>query len=230
MEDDANAVLVLRADQVEHAFIDDEMRRLQELRRHDRIMDVLILVEHPEIITAGRRAQRDGMVAPPGYSLRSVDRGGGLTWHGPGQLTVYPIFHWRLAGERSIPGVIRRLEEWILRSLGSLGIEGQRDPRMAGVWIAGRKVASIGLSFSHWVTRHGLTINLDTPPGRVEALAGCGLAPATTTSVAAVTGRRIARATLEAALLAELPAVLGRTVARTVEGLTDPPWCIEALE
>ena len=172
--------------------------------QHERIRgereDLLIFVEHPEVVTVGPRARNEGQAPPPDYATASTDRGGGLTWHGPGQLVVYPIVHWNLDGEANVAAVIHRLEGWVIAALGELGVEAHRDERMQGVWVEGRKVCSIGLSFLRWVSRHGLTVNLDTPAGRVEALAGCGLQPDMTTSLRAL-GHDVERATMVDAML-----------------------------
>ena len=177
---------------------------LMREHQHERIRgereDLIIFVEHPEVVTVGPRARNDGQAPPPSYATASTDRGGGLTWHGPGQLVVYPIVHWDLDGEANVAAVIHRLEGWVISALAELGIEAHRDDRMQGVWVEGRKVCSIGLSFLRWVSRHGLTVNLDTPAGRVEALAGCGLRPDMTTSLRAL-GHEVKRATMVDAML-----------------------------
>ncbi len=206
--------LLLWADCLPLPLLDAEMKRLQQLRMADLICDALILVEHPEIVTLGRRAQVDNIAPPPGYETYPLDRGGGITWHGPGQLTVYPIFAWRgepkLPGDRNIGRITDLLEEWIIRALDRLGVTANTDERMRGAWIGEHKIASIGLAFSRWVSRHGLTINYNTPNTRVESLACCGLAESTTTSVAKAAGITLQRAQVETALLEELPAVLRR--------------------
>lgn len=206
--------LLLRAETLPLPLVDAEMRRLQQLRMNDLICDALIVVEHPEIVTLGRRAQVDKIPPPPGYASHAVDRGGGITWHGPGQITVYPIFAWRgepkLPGDRSVGGVTDQLEAWIITALARLGVTANTDARMRGAWIGEHKIASIGLAFSRWVSRHGLTINFDTPAARVENLACCGLSESTTTSIAGATGIHFTRSQIEGALLAELGPVLRR--------------------
>lgn len=176
------------------------MKDLQKQRIDDEIPDTLLIMEHPEIVTVGPRARNDGILPPEDYATHPVDRGGGLTWHGPGQLVVYPVFKWDLEGEVSVAAIIHVLEEWILKTLAICGIEGARDERMQGVWVNGKKISSIGLSFLRWTSRHGFTINYDTPEGRVEMLAGCGLGMDTTTSLAGV-GHAIERKQLLDALL-----------------------------
>lgn len=172
--------------QISHSDADSLMRKMQAKRIEDEIPDTMLICEHPEIVTVGPRARNDGISPPAGYDSATVDRGGGLTWHGPGQLVIYPIVKWDLEGESNVKAVIALLEEWVIRAFSDLGINSNRDERMQGVWIGDNKVCSIGLSFLRWTSRHGLTINCNTPPGRVEMVSGCGLGTDTTTSLAAL--------------------------------------------
>ena len=160
------------------------MKNLQKQRIEEEINDTMLILEHPEIVTVGPRARNDGIFAPPGYKTFPVDRGGGLTWHGEGQIVCYPIFKWNLDGEDSVAAIISKIEDWVISSLTELDIPARRDERMQGVWVGQHKICSIGLSFLRWTSRHGFTINVDTPSGRVENLSGCGLGAATTTSLA----------------------------------------------
>jgi len=169
----------------EYDKIDELMKNMQKLRINDEIKDSIIFVEHPEIVTIGPKAKKENIQPPEDYPRRFVDRGGGLTWHGPGQLVVYPIIKWDLDDEVNTKVIISKLEEWIIQSFSDLGIIGARDERMRGVWVNGKKVASIGLSFLKWVSRHGLSINYDTPKKRVESLEGCGLEAGITSSLIA---------------------------------------------
>ena len=168
---------------ISHADADELMRVMQAKRIEDEIMDTLIVCEHDEIVTIGPRARNDGIKPPEDYATSAVDRGGGLTWHGPGQIVVYPIFKWDLEGESNVKAIISILEDWVIQALSEHGIEANRDDRMQGVWIGENKICSIGLSFLRWTSRHGFTINYDTPPGRVEMVSGCGLGKDTTTSL-----------------------------------------------
>ena len=160
------------------------MKNLQKQRIEEEINDTMLILEHPEIVTVGPRARNDGIFAPPSYKTFPVDRGGGLTWHGEGQIVCYPIFKWNLDGEDSVAAIISKIEDWVISSLTELDIPARRDERMQGVWVGQHKICSIGLSFLRWTSRHGFTINVDTPSGRVENLSGCGLGAATTTSLA----------------------------------------------
>ena len=189
-----------------HENVDLLMVNLQEKRINNEIRDTLIFVEHPEIVTIGRRGMLDNIQAPDGFASSSVDRGGGLTWHGPGQLVGYPIFQWK---EESVRKVITIIEEWIITSLSNFGINAHRDGKMQGVWFEGHKIASIGLAFSKWVSRHGFDINLDTPEGRIEAVEGCGLPVGKHTSLSNF-GHSISVKEMQDMLLKTMPQILGR--------------------
>ena len=194
---------------IEYTDALEMMSTLQKQRINNETPDTVLFLEHPEIVTVGPRARNDGVAPPSDYRSHPVDRGGGLTWHGPGQLVVYPIIHWNQDDEKSVADIISKIESWVIASLGDLGIKGYRDERMQGVWVDGKKICSIGLSFLRWVSRHGFTINYDTPVGRVENLAGCGLQESTTTSLQQL-GYTIGRKELENSLLNEMPDSLSR--------------------
>ncbi len=159
------------------------MRELQQQRLLDEIPDTILFCSHPEIVTIGPAARRDKVVVPADYPTTDVDRGGGITWHGPGQLVVYPIVKWDLEGEANVKHITSKLEQWAICALAMLGIEAGIDERMQGVWVQGVKIGSVGLAFKKWISRHGFTINFATPKGRVETLDGCGLSAGTTTSL-----------------------------------------------
>lgn len=194
----------------EHEKIDLIMKEMQKMRINDEIKDTLIFVEHPEIVTIGPKAKKENHLPPEDYPRCFVDRGGGLTWHGPGQLVIYPIFKWNLDDEVSTKAIITKLEEWIISAFKKLNIYGVRDERMRGVWVNGNKIASIGLSFLKWVSRHGLSINYNTPKGRVELLEGCGLEAGITSSLSAK-NHIISRIELEKSLLNSITS-LGREI------------------
>jgi lipoate-protein ligase B len=204
-------VQIIHLDETPYQEALDLMKKLQQQRITDQIPDTLLILSHPEIVTVGPRATNDGIKAPQGYPTHPVDRGGGLTWHGPGQLVVYPIFKWDLEGETSVAAIISILEQWIISTLKDLGIESSRDERMQGVWVNDKKICSIGLSFLRWVSRHGFSVNIDTPLGRVEGLAGCGLESNTTTSLARL-GYQINIEQFTQALLNNIESVTNRII------------------
>ena len=199
---------VIQAGNSSHGEIDQLMVKLQEKRIKDEIRDTLIFVEHPEIVTVGRRGMLDNIKAPEGFASSDVDRGGGLTWHGPGQLVCYPIFKWK---EESVRTVITKIEDWIISSLLLVNITGVRNDAMQGVWFNGYKIASIGLAFSKWVSRHGFDINLNTPDNRIESVEGCGLPIGKHTSLSKF-GYEISIQEMQKLLIKTMPAILNREV------------------
>ena len=174
---------VRRLGHTDYAKTELLMRELQQQRLQNEIPDTILICSHPEIVTIGPAARRDKVVVPSDYPTTDVDRGGGITWHGPGQLVVYPIIKWDLEGEANVKHITSKLEQWVISSLAILDVEARTDERMQGVWVQGAKIGSVGLAFRKWVSRHGFTINFATPKGRVEALDGCGLSAGTTTSL-----------------------------------------------
>ena len=214
-------VRILRAGMVEHTVMAEEMRRLQKLRIENRITDTLIMVEHPEVVTVGPKAIRDGVVVE-GYPTVNTDRGGGITWHGPGQLVAYQIIKWEVE-EQSVRAIIGRLEDWAIDALDQCGISAYKDNSMQGAWVDGHKVCSIGLSFLHWVSRHGMSINVSTPGTRVEDLEGCGMTAGIHTSLSQLgykadsEGRNMGLERMEEALIETCEKHLGRVPLEPVE-------------
>ena len=221
--------IAIECGMIEHSIVDVWMKRIQHRRVEEEIDDVILFNEHPAVITVGRRAQNDGYDEQARISYEKVDRGGGITYHGPGQLVVYPIVAWQGLDEQSVRTVTSRLEAWVISALGELGIEGKRDQRMQGVWVQGSKIASIGLAFYKWVSRYGISINLMTEEGVVENLRGCGLEQGTGTSLAAL-GQGCTINEMIGALIQHAPHTILRNVQRaTTEevaalvSLTDGP-------
>jgi len=214
-------IRILRAGMVEHSVMAEEMKRLQQLRIEDRISDILIMVEHPEVVTVGPKAIREGVIVE-GYPTVKTDRGGGITWHGPGQLVAYPIIKWKVE-EQSVRAIIGRMEDWAIDALNQCGISAYKDPSMQGAWVDGHKVCSIGLSFLHWVSRHGMSINVSTPGTRVEDLEGCGMTAGVHTSLSQLgykadsQGRQMRLGRVEEALIETCEKHLGRIPLEPVE-------------
>ena len=212
---------VIITDTQPHSKVAKEMKRLQQLRIADEIPDLLILTEHPEVVTVGPRARAGGVEVPFGYPTTDIDRGGGITWHGSGQMVAYPIFKWDLPNESNVATITSSLEDWLAMTLSPLGIRGVRNDAMQGIWVGGKKVASIGLNFLKWTSRHGFTLNYDTPEGRIENLPCCGLEIGTTTSLARIGFPNLTRSSLEALLLATAKWAVDREVGEihiTTEG------------
>lgn len=207
-------VSVHRLGHSEYSEIQSLMRELQQQRLQDEIPDTLLFCSHPEIVTIGPGARREGVVVPSDYPTTDVDRGGGITWHGPGQLVVYPIFRWDLENEANVKLITAKLEQWAISALAKLGIMATTDERMQGIWANGSKVGSVGLAFMRWVSRHGFTINFATPKGRVENLDGCGLRAGTTTSLDRI-GYEVSSDELVESLLDTMPDSISRVYAKS---------------
>jgi len=152
--------------------------------------DVLLLVEHPPVITLGRSSKAAHLLASPealasrGVALHEVERGGDVTFHGPGQLVGYPIVD--LTGHKQdLHWYLRQVEEVLIQAVGTLGLHAERNPGKTGVWTGGRKLASIGVHARQWVTWHGFALNVTTDLAYFDLMVPCGIADVTMTSVAA---------------------------------------------
>ena len=153
--------------------------------------NTLLLVEHPSVFTAGRRT--DPLERPQdGTPVIDVDRGGRITWHGPGQIVAYPIV--RLAKPNEVVGFVRTLENAIIKSLNNFGIAGISIPGKTGVWIKDtteRKIAAIGVRVAKSVTMHGLALNVNPDLSNFGRIIPCGMPEAETTSMAKELGKQI---------------------------------------
>jgi lipoyl(octanoyl) transferase len=173
--------------------------------------DTLVLCEHPHVFTLGRRAgARANVIAPGDVPIVEVERGGDVTYHGPGQLVGYPIF--KLAPEeQDLHRFLRGLEEALIRALGrSVGVEAERRAGATGVWAAGKKVVSLGVAVRNWVTFHGFALNVSTDLAYFGRIAPCGLRPEVMSSLEQLLGRPVTFAEVQPAVVASLAEVFGR--------------------
>jgi lipoyl(octanoyl) transferase len=159
------------------------------------IPDTIVLLEHPPVITAGRRTDIDEVHLPEDVDVEVVptDRGGKSTYHGPGQLVCYPILDLNRHG-RDVKRYCRELEEAAIRTLGAFRVRGERIDGLTGVWVRepDRKIASIGVHVSRWVTTHGYALNVDLDPAPFSAwITACGLADARFTTISREVGRTV---------------------------------------
>jgi lipoyl(octanoyl) transferase len=168
-----------------------------EARKTGEIVDTLFVVEHPHVITVGRsRGALDNVLAAGDVEVVSIERGGDVTYHGPGQLVAYPVVQ-LVEGERDLHAFLRNLEEAMIRTLARHGLEAGREAGKTGVWLDGRggggrkKIASIGIACRRWVTFHGLALNVNTDLAYFERIHPCGFDAAVMTSMAAELGREL---------------------------------------
>lgn len=173
-------------------------RELAAQRATGLIPDTLLLLEHPPVYTTGRRGPGSHLLLPAsslGAPLVETDRGGDITFHGPGQLIAYPVIDLRTAGLGVVEHV-RNLEEVIIRTLADYGLPAQREDGLTGVWVAAEKIAAIGVRVSRpggaagaWVTGHGLALNVDVDLSWFQRIVPCGIAGRGVTSMARLLGR-----------------------------------------
>jgi lipoyl(octanoyl) transferase len=155
-------------------------RDLAERRKCGEISDRLLFVEHPHVITLGRNGRPEHLLAGEehlrraGIAFYPTDRGGDITYHGPGQLVGYPILDLR-AWKRDVVAYVRALEETLIDALGEFGVAAGREAGMTGVWAEGAKVAAIGVHISRWVTSHGFALNVTTDLSYFQYIVPCGL-------------------------------------------------------
>ncbi|HEY5088818.1 MAG TPA: lipoyl(octanoyl) transferase LipB [Polyangia bacterium] len=189
-------------------------RELVAARQKDEIPDTLLFVEHPHVITAGRSAHRENLLVTDELPIFEIERGGDVTYHGPGQLVGYPIFLLR-ENERDLHVYLRNLEEAIIRALAHFDLRGERKPEWTGVWTAGgaRKLASIGVAVKRWVTLHGFALNVSTDLSRFSAINPCGLDAAVMGSMAGELAHPVAIEAVKSALRDTFVEVFGRTFA-----------------
>ena len=149
-------------------------------RKQGTAPDHLLLLEHPHVITLGRNGHLENLLASAeimeraGISFFPTDRGGDVTYHGPGQLVAYPILDLR-EWKRDVGAYVRAVEQTIIDTLADYGIEAGRIPKLTGVWVDGRKIAAIGVHISRWVTSHGLALNVSTDLSYFQYIVPCGL-------------------------------------------------------
>jgi lipoyl(octanoyl) transferase len=171
-------------------------QRLQEQRRAGGGEDALLLTEHRPVITLGRSHPDANLRVPPtavaekGIEIVQTERGGDITYHGPGQLVAYGIIDLQKMG-LGVHDYLWRLEETAVGVLADWGLRGERVPGARGLWIAGRKVASVGLNVRRWVTMHGIAINVSTDLSGFELINPCGMTDVEMTSISREMGKPV---------------------------------------
>lgn len=209
-------------------------RELHERRAADQIPDVCLLLEHPPVYTAGRRTEpADRPIGDPGAPVIEVDRGGKITWHGPGQLVGYPIV--ALDEPIDVVGYVRLVEEALIRACAEVGLPTARVTGRSGVWVPGsvgrhgagrhgqggrqdRKVAAIGIRVARGVTMHGFALNCDNDLSWFGRIVPCGISDASVTSLSAELGRPVGVASMLDPVRRHLADALGATSTRTLAG------------
>jgi lipoyl(octanoyl) transferase len=192
----------------------ERQRELHAARVTDEVEDTVLLLEHDPVYTAGKRTEAwERPPADSGTPVIDVDRGGRITWHGPGQLTGYPIV--RLADPVDVVAHVRRLEDALIAVCAAHGVETSRVDGRSGVWVPrdrsgpDRKVAAIGIRVARGVTMHGFALNCDCDLAAFAPIVACGIVDAGVTSLTAEAGRSVTVADVLPTVERELTRVLG---------------------
>ena len=194
---------------------------LQDKLRQERIgalrTDSLLLLEHPPTLTMGRTDDVKNLLVSPsalkdrGVSIYRTDRGGSVTWHGPGQLVAYPILDLRNRG-MDIHKYIHDLEEVIIRTLKTFSISSERDADHIGVWTGSEKIASIGVNIKKWVTKHGFAINISSDLSHFSLINPCGISDRSVTAMTRILNHDVSVDKVGEVVINEFAAVFGMVV------------------
>jgi len=191
-------------------------QRLVDERRAGVRLDTILLLEHPHVITLGVKARDGGHIVASADALRQrgvtvheSGRGGDVTYHGPGQLVGYPIVDLR-PDRCDVHRYVRDLEEVLIRTAASFGIEAARVPGLTGVWVGRDKLAAIGVRISRWVTSHGFALNVSTELDYFDLIVPCGIRDRGVTSLARLLGRSVPREEVEETVLTHFRLVFDR--------------------
>lgn len=205
----------------------DVMHELAERRAAGEVPDTLILLEHPPVYTLGRRSDpahvlwTEQEIRGAGAELFGVDRGGSVTFHGPGQLVGYPILD--LGPARDAMTYLRRLEDVVIRACADAGVAVGRDPDETGVWAGTAKVCAIGVKLTHVrVTLHGFALNCTTDLSWFGAIVPCGLADRSVTSLSELAGREVTVEEMAPLVAARFEEVFGVVLERAPEDIAVP--------
>jgi lipoyl(octanoyl) transferase len=215
---------VRRLGSVPYAHALEMQRELVEERRAGRVPDLLLLLEHPHVITLGVKleAARSHLIATPellaqrGVELHESGRGGDITYHGPGQIIGYPIVDLR-PDRCDVHKYVRDLEEVMIRAAGDFGLAAGRVAGLTGAWVQADKLGAIGVRISRWITSHGFAFNVHTDLDYFTLIVPCGIASGGVTSLTKAAGRRFEMADAEAAIVRRFGVVFQRQV---IEGDT----------
>jgi lipoate-protein ligase B len=174
-----------------------DLQKQLVLYRADKTMpDCLVLTEHEPVITMGRGTDRQNLLMSPedlaarGIDLHEIERGGDVTFHGPGQAVLYPIIDLRESG-RDVRRYLRDLEQLVIETLADLGLTATIKDGLTGIWVDNHKVGAIGVAVSHWITYHGVAINVNTDLDYFKLINPCGITQYPVGSVSQLVGREI---------------------------------------
>jgi lipoate-protein ligase B len=197
-----------------------ELQRFLAARRaRGEVPDVLILLEHDRVITLGRKTSPENFRSQD-VPVFEVERGGDATYHGPGQLVGYPII---MLQDHDVRRHVRNIEESLVRAVRKFGVVGETLDGHPGVWVRGKKLASVGVAVTNWVTYHGFALNVNTELSYFNLIRPCGLDPSTMTSMERLRGEKIPFDEVKESVRAEFSSVSGQAFEpRNLESLSAP--------
>ena len=188
-------------------------------RQSGKVPDLLLLLEHPHVVTVGVGARRslknllvpESVLQARGVELHQAPRGGDVTYHGPGQLVGYPILDLR-PDRCDVHRYARDLEEVLIRTAQAFGVQARRESGLTGIWVGHDKLAAIGVRVSRWVTSHGFALNISTDLGYFDLIRACGIEGRGATSLVSLTGTLVSMGDVETALVEVFGSVFDRDV------------------
>ena len=180
----------------------EKQKELVDQRRFEAVPDTLILVEHDPVYTLGKNSNEDHLLQSRDkhVPVYQIERGGDVTFHGPGQLVGYPILdlhHHRL----SVSWYMRTLEELLIQTLGQSGIDSQRREGLTGVWVREEKIAALGVRLSRWISMHGFALNVNTDLKFFDGIIPCGIFEYDVTSMSQILGKEVSLVEVEETLI-----------------------------
>jgi lipoate-protein ligase B len=191
--------------------------KLVELRQRQLLADTLLFFEHPHVYTLGRGGQLNNVIAAGEIPVYRTGRGGDVTYHGPGQMVVYPIVDLRSKLRKAVHKYLYNLEQTAIETLKDFGIEATRRPPYTGIWIGSRKIAAIGIAVRRAITFHGLALNVNTDLAYFSRIIPCGLDWADVTSMEKELGMTQNLERVKEAFLGQFSAVFGYSDVRRIE-------------
>ncbi len=188
-------------------------------RQSGRVPDLLLLLEHPHVVTVGVGARRslknllvpESVLQARGVELHQAPRGGDVTYHGPGQLVGYPILDLR-PDRCDVHRYLRDLEDVLIRTAQAFGVQARRESGLTGIWVGQDKLAAIGVRVSRWVTSHGFALNISTDLGYFDLIRACGIEGRGATSLVSLTGTLVSMGDVETVLVEAFGSVFDRDV------------------
>jgi lipoate-protein ligase B len=201
--------------------------KLVALKQREPSADILLFVEHPHVYTLGRGGDESNVLAPQDVPVHRTNRGGDVTYHGPGQIVVYPIIDLRSKLRKDVHRYVKNLEFSTIRTLEDFGLAATRRPPFTGIWVSDRKIGAIGIAVRRCITFHGLALNVNTDLTYFNRIIPCGLTWAEVTSMAKELGAEQSLSDVRKRFLDHFADVFGYTDVKVNDFAEDGGWRME---